>query len=94
MPGLTTGQTLEKLKEGIPAIEAFYNKPKGEPCSQEVYDGFCELYHLMGCRNMGDASGVYCANDVLLLADIFERFRKTMHAKFNLDPAMCISLAQ
>ena len=42
---------------------------------------------LQGCRNLGDYHNLYVATDTLLLAEVFENFRKVCQEKYGLDPA-------
>ena len=39
------------------------------------------------CNTMGDYHDLYLKSDVLILADVFEKFRKTGKEYYNLDPA-------
>ena len=47
--------------------------------AQQVWDTF-------GCTTLGDYHDLYLRTDVLLLADVFENFRKTALSNYNLDP--------
>ena len=39
------------------------------------------------CKTMGDYHDLYLQFDVLILAEVFEKFRKTSKEYYNLDPA-------
>ena len=43
-------------------------------------------------NNMGDYHDLYVQSDILLLADVFENFRKACIKTYELDPAYFISL--
>ena len=43
-------------------------------------------------NNLGDYHDLYVQSDILLLADVFENFRKTCIKTYELDPAHFISL--
>ena len=45
-----------------------------------------KIYTLFGCRNLGDYHGVYLRTDVLILADVFEKFRQVCMKVYKLDP--------
>jgi len=44
------------------------------------------------CKNLIDYTLVYCKIDTILLAEVFQKFRKDMHKFSGLDPAHYISL--
>ena len=41
----------------------------------------------MNCKRFKDYHDIYLQTDVVLLADVFENFRKTRIANYELDPA-------
>ena len=45
------------------------------------------------CKTLGDYHDVYLETDVLLLADVFEKFRTTSMKNYKLDPAYFYSAA-
>ena len=51
------------------------------------YQHALDIYKKFGCTNFGDYHDVYLKTDVLLLADIFEKFRSVCLNVYQLDPA-------
>ena len=45
-----------------------------------------KIYTLFGCRKLGDYHDVYLRTDVLILADVFEKFRQVCMKVYKLDP--------
>ena len=45
-----------------------------------------KIYTLFGCHNLGDYHDVYLRTDVLILADVFEKFRQVCMKVYKLDP--------
>ena len=43
------------------------------------------------CSTMGDFHDLYLKTDVLILADVFENFRKTIVQYYNLNPSYYFS---
>ena len=60
----------------LPAKEAFYSKLSDAHISDEDYTNAQKAWATFGCKTLGDYSDLYCCSDVLLLADVFETFRK------------------
>ena len=74
-------------EEGLPSIDNFYSKLSGEDISDEDYNHAKNVWEEYKCKTMGDYHGLYSKSDVLILADVFENFRKTDKEYYNLDPA-------
>ena len=83
---------LNKFKEeGLPSIENFYSKLTGEDISNSDYNHAKNVWEVFKCKTMGDYPDLYLKSDVLILADVFENFRKTGKEYYNLDPARYFS---
>ena len=74
-------------KEGLPSIEIFYSKLIGEYISDCDYNHAENVWKKNECKTIGDKHDLYLKSDVLILADVFENFRKTGKEYYNLDPA-------
>ena len=74
-------------EEGLPSIEIFYSKLTGEDISDEDDNHAKNVWEEFKCKTMGDYHDLYLKSDVLILADVFENFRKTGKEYYNLDPA-------
>ena len=71
----------------LPPKEAFYSKLSDAHISDEDYTHAQKVWATFGCKTLGDYSNLYCSTDVLLLADVFETFRKICLRQYGLDPA-------
>ena len=80
--------SFEKFGENqLPDKEKFYSSLSGEGKTDEEYAHTKQVWEKFGCRNLGDYLELYVATDTLLLADVFENFRKVRMEKYGLDPA-------
>lgn len=70
----------------LPLKNAFYNDLTGDHITDLEYEHAQNVFRAFNCRNMGDYSDIYLKTDVLLLCDIFERFRELSLKMFKLDP--------
>ena len=71
----------------LPPIEKFYSKLNLSGISQEDYDHAQRVWKEFNIKTLGDYHDLYLKTDVLLLANVFETFRKTCLEHYQLDPA-------
>src|SRR5207302_426101 len=71
----------------LPPIEKFYSELLESGISEEDYQHAENVWEVFNMSNFGEYHDVYLATDTLLLADIFENFRKMCLESYELDPA-------
>ena len=75
----------------LPPKEKFYSKLNMKGITDKDYEHAQEVWNRITPKQneitLGDYHDVYLATDVLLLADVFETFRKTCLNHYGLDPA-------
>ena len=70
----------------LPPREEFYSILTHESISDEQYQHAQKVWNTFNMRTMGEYHDLYLKSDILLLADVFENFRKTCHQYYKLDP--------
>ena len=70
----------------LPPEEAFYNDLAKQPITKEDYTFVKKLWKTFHLQNLGDLHDLYMETDTLLLADVFENYRKTILKHYGLDP--------
>ena len=77
-------QKFEKTE--LPTKEQFYSILNNESISDEQYKHAQNVWNTFKLQSMGEYHDLYLKSDVLLLANVFENFRKTCIQYYKLDP--------
>lgn len=75
----------------LPKRSDFYNKLNSEPISIDDYNHALNVWETFNIKNLGDYTDFYLKCDVLLLCDVFEKFRSMSLNFYNLDPCYYVS---
>ena len=73
-------------KTELPTKEDFYSILNDEHISDEEYLRAQSIWKKFKMKNMGDYHNLYLKSDIVILADVFENFRKTCLKYYKLDP--------
>ena len=83
----------DKFNEtSIHCKESFYSNLIMENITETDYIHANNVFKTFKLNNLGDYHDLYVQSDTLLLADVFENFRKACIKTYQLDPAHFISL--
>ena len=87
-------RSIEQLHQQtvLPNRDTFYSELTGVTVSEEDYQYAKEVWDEFDCKNMIDYTRLYCVTDTILLCEVMERFRDTIHQKYSLDALNYISL--
>ena len=78
----------DKFKETkLPPREAFYSKLSMSGVGNEDYEHANRVWKEFGLKDLGEYHDLYLKTDVILLANVFEAFRKVCLKNYGLDPA-------
>lgn len=75
----------------IPSKKHFYNSLTSEHISEEEYSRAKKIWDVFNIRSLGEYTDLYLKSDVLLLCDIFEKFRNSSLHYYKLDPVFYVT---
>ena len=79
-------------KKVLPSKESFYSSLMMKNISDTDYVHANNVFKKFNINNLGEYHDLYVRSDTLLLANVFENFRQERLKKYELDPALFISL--
>ena len=78
--------SFDKFNEKLPSKEDFHSILNDEHITDDQYKHAQNVWNTFNLKNMGEYHDLYLKSDILLLADVFENFRKTCLQYYKLDP--------
>ena len=81
----------EKFKDKLPSKQNFYILSTSKKISDKNYEHVLEVWNIFQMKTMKDYHDLYLKCDVLLLADVFEKFRNKSLKNYRLCPSHCLS---
>jgi len=87
----TSYRKMLKTKK-CPKRKDFYSSLSEKHISKEDYHFVQKTWKKFECQNLVQYAKVYCKLDTILLAEVFQKFRKEMFNFSGLDPSFYISL--
>ena len=81
----------EKFKEELPKKENFYSSLTGKKINDKEYEHVLKVWNKFEMKTMKDYHDLYLKCDVLLLADVFEKFKNNGLKNYALCPSHYLS---
>ena len=72
--------------------EDFFSKLKNDYPDDDEIERTKEIIKLFDIKNGAELTKLYCKSDVILLADVFEKFVKVSTEEYKINPLYCVSL--
>ena len=73
-------------------MKDFHSLSNKSHIAKEDYEHAQKVWNTFKVKTLGEYHDLYVQLDTLLLADVFESFRKTCQKEYQLDPAYFVSL--
>ena len=70
----------------LPPIDKFYSSLSDKKITDKDYEHAKKVWKEFDCKTLGDYHDLYLKTDVVLLADVFQKFRETCMKAYKLDP--------
>ena len=83
--------SFEKFAEAIPDESKFHNDLTNEPIDDIEYKRLKYVCKIFNIQTLGELHDLYLKIDVLILASVFEFYRKMGLDEYGLDPAFYVS---
>ena len=81
--------SIEKFDQmKLPTKEQFYSILNDQHITNNEYNHVMKVWKAFNIETMGEYHDLYLKSDMLLLADVFESFRKTCLQYYKLDPSL------
>jgi hypothetical protein len=74
----------------FPSIENFYSRLNNKTISEKEYQEALDIFN-KHCKTFKDYHDIYLRGDVVLLAEVFEKYREISLLTYHLDPAWYVS---
>ena len=71
----------------LPPASSFHSNLNMSGVSDKDYKHACKVWHDFGIKNLGEYHDLYLCTDIILLANVFESFRKICLENYGLNPA-------
>ena len=86
--------SIDDYKKPVDKLEKedFFSKLKNEYPSEDEIKRTKEIIKLFDIKNGEELTRLYCKSDVILLADVFEKFVKVSTKEYKINPLYCVSL--
>ena len=81
----------EKFKKQLPSKENFYSSFSGKNIIGKEYEYAFKVWNKFEMKMMKDYYDLYLKFDILLLADVFEKFRNNSFKNYGLRPGHYLS---